>query len=290
MITNMVWEQIIIDWTHLVILTMAVGFLLHEVGMLSLGHSGLILIGAYCAGFWVLGQLSLLSASGLVVLALLALSLTAMRVRDDIFAVVTLGFGELIRLFVVGASDLTGGTLGLGPIPRSDWMASAHGAQWMGGVTVVVLGSAVAVLMRSWPGLILGSIRDGELLSQSCGVATGPIRLVAVSASGLAAVVVGALQATYFGLATPNLGTVDISLYAVASAMLGWPLWRQGRPERALIGFIVGSFVLVALPPFLRQVLRTGLDVAVFRQAVFGAVLYCLVHPRSPLSTVFNRP
>lgn len=280
----MVLEQIVIDWVHLAILAMAVGFLLHEVGMLSLGHSGLVLTGAYCTALFVLHKLSLPAALGIALLLLALMSLTALKVKEDIFAVVTLAIAEMMRLLTVGAAGYTGGTLGLGPIPRHAWIASSTGSQFFATGTLLVSAAIAAGVLKYWPGLILGSVRDGELLAQGFGLRTRLIRTLAVVASGCAALLVGVLQVQYYGLASPRMGSLDVSLQALAAAMIAWPLWQQGRPARALVGFIGGSFLLVLIPPILRLVLSEGADVATIRQGMFGLLLYVLVHPKLALS------
>ena len=285
----MIWGQIAIDWAHLAILTMAVGILLHELGMLSLGHAGVLLTGAYCWAFWARGDLSLISSLAIGGVVLTIMSLTSLRVQDDIFAVVTLALGEALRFFTLGAAELTGGSVGLGPIPRSDWVASVPGSQWLGFATVLTVGCISVVTLRRWPGVVLGSIRDAELLTQGMGVRTHLIRFMVVALSCMAAIAAGALQVAYFGLATPTMGALDISLQAVAAAMLASPLWRQNRPLRSMAGFLLGSAIVVVLPPLLRQLVHGGVDVAVVRQALFGALLFCLVHPRSPLSGLLER-
>jgi len=284
----MVWGQIAIDWAHLAILTMAVGILLHELGMLSLGHAGVLLTGAYCWAFWARGDLSLFGSVAIGGFVLIIMSLTALRVQDDIFAVVTLALGEALRFFTLGAADLTGGSVGLGPIPRSDWVASMRGSQSLGFAAVLAVGWISVVTLRRWPGVVLGSIRDAELLTQGMGIRTRRIRFTVVTLSCTAAVLAGALQVAYYGLATPNMGALDISLQAVAAAMLAWPLWRQNRPIRSTFGFLLGSAIVVLLPPLLRQLVHGGVDVAVVRQALFGTLLYGLVHPRSPLSRLLE--
>lgn len=288
-LTIMVLDQILIDWAHLSILTLAIGFLLHEVGMLSLGHAGLLLTGAYCWALWARGDLSLVSALSAAAVFLLLMALTSLRVQDDIFAVVTLALAEALRFFVLGAYELTGGSVGLGPVPRSDWVASSHGAQLLALVTGTVVVSVAVLLLARWPGVVLGSIRDGELLSQGIGINTGLTRFMAFALTGVVAEVVGGLQVAYFGVATPQMGELDVSLQSVAAAMLAWPMWRQGRPGRSAIGFLLGAGAITIAPPLLRQLIREGVDVAVLRQALFGALLFGLVHPRSPFSRLLER-
>jgi hypothetical protein len=76
------------------------------------------------------------------------------------------------------------------------------------------------------------------------------------------------------------LGVLDVSLQALAAAMLARPAWRQGRPGMALVGYAITSAVLTLMPVLLRQLLPGSVQEALLRQALFGSVLYALAHPR----------
>jgi branched-chain amino acid transport system permease protein len=285
----MVLEQVLVDWAHLTLLAAAIGFLLHETGFLSLGHAGLVLAGGYAVAFASLGVLSPLGVVASAVLPLGVLAVVGMRVRDDIFAVVTLAIAEAIRLFVLGADELTQGALGLGPVPRYRLFIDAPLTVITPWVVVLVAVSGAVLVLRQWPGLSLGSIRDGELFSRAVGMRTIWIRFFAVLLSGTGAIVAGALQIQYFGLAAPTMGTLDVSLQAIAAAMLAWPLWRHGRPLSAAIGFVLASLTVVTLPPLLRAIGPSSADAAVWRQAALGILLFSLVHPRSPFAAMLRR-
>lgn len=285
----MVVEQLLVDWAHVTLLATAIGFLLHELGMLSLGHAGLVLVGAYSVAFVGLGVLSPVTVLILAGLPLGVLALVAMRVRDDIFAVMTLAVAESIRLFVLGADRLTDGALGLGPVPRPSWMVAGPYAAMVPWMAVLLTFAAATMALKGWPGLLLGAVRDGELFARGVGLSTTSVRFVAVFLSGAAAMVAGALQIQYFGLATPTMGSVDVSLQAIAAAMLAWPLWRQGRPILTVVGFTLGALIIVVLPPLLRTLGPSTADAAVWRQAVLGVLLFSLVHPRSPFATMLRR-
>ncbi len=277
-----VFFQLLVDWSHLSILSLAIGFLLFEVGVLSLGHAGMLLIGAYCVALLSLGKLGWLSALCLFVGVQIALALFALRVRGDVFALTSLAFSEALRFIALGAWNLTRGSLGLGPISAtwlsSDWGSAAAGVTAVGVVTI-----AYIVLGRGWPGLILGTMRDDELVARGQGFRTNRVRFFAVALSGCVAALLGGLQVAYFGAAYPNMGRLEISLMALAAVMLASPFWSQGRPGRTVIGLLAGAATIVCLPPLLRWALPGSVDVALLRQALFGSLLYLLVHPGKPL-------
>lgn len=268
-----------IDWLHLTLLTAAQGLLLHEVGLTSFGLAAMLLTGAYAFGFLAMGTVGIASVLLGVLVVVLLSSMVALRVQGDVFAVITLAFCQILHRVAVGAVDLTGGSLGLGPLHRYDFMATDAGATAIAAACLVVVAAIYRGIGRSMIGVVLGGIRDNELYTRAVGHRTRELQLIAVLGSGLVAALAGALGAGYFGLVTPHMGLLDVSLRALAAAMLARPLWRQGRPMSTLAGYAAAAGVLVLTPPLLRTCLP-GVGEAVLRQALFGLALYVLVHPR----------
>lgn len=276
----MVLTQIIIDWIHLFVLTAAIGLLLHEAGLISLGHAGMLLGGAYAFGLGAMGSASFAAGGAAVLLLASLLALVVLRVGSDIFAVVTLAFGMILYRVSVAATNWTGGSLGLGPLPRPEWLDSDTGSMGTAALSGAVVVLVYWCVVRSNFGLELGASRDNELAARMQGISTGFVRYVAVVITGVMAACVGALQASSYGLVTPRMGVLEVSLQAVAAAMLAGVVWKQGRPLPTLAGYATASAALVVTPPLLRQILPGTVEEAVLRQALFGIVLYALVHPR----------
>ncbi len=276
----MVITQILIDWSYLFAMSTALGLLLHEAGLICLGHGGLLLTGAYAFALAALQTISSPTAVVLVLAVAMIAALVVLRVGSDIFAVVTLAFGTIMARIANAAIDWTGGPLGLGPLPRQEWLKSDSGALVAGAILCLCVSLCYCLIGRSTFGLTLGACRDNEIATRVQGKPTAWVRYLAVVISGLLASGVGLLQACYFGLVTPRMGAIDVTLQAVAAAMLAAPAWRQGRPLRTLIGYGLASGLLVATPPFLRWVLPGSVEEAVLRQALFGLVMFALVQPR----------
>lgn len=279
----MVWSQLIIDWLHLLVLTMCLGALLHESGLISLGHAGVALAAAYGAGFVLMTVHSPAAViCGVLCIAGL-LAAVVLRVRSDIFAVVTLAFAEIGHRVALGAVDWTGGALGLGPIPRPDWLASDTGAIV---AASVVCGTGSCVYLFVFGGIVgvrLGSTRDNETVAQFQGVETRRYLFGAVFITALVAGLGGILHAMYFGLVTPRSGTLEVTLQGLAAAMLARLIWRQGSPALSLVGYCAASLLLVGLPVAMRQLLPGDVAESILRQIVFGVCLYVLVHPMTQM-------
>jgi branched-chain amino acid transport system permease protein len=277
-----IWTPILVDAVHLAILALAIGFLVHETGLLPLGYTAMVLVGAYAFGAAAMSAISVWTTPIIVVLASVVLALPALRVREYVFAVVGLASAEAIRLLAIAVPEVTGGPLGLGPFPRSPvWVDSALVvplASLVAAAALYVLGACGRV------GLTLGLIRDDQLLAEASGVCPGVDRMLAAAIGGAVAAGVGALQAGWYAFVSPELGAFDVSLQAVAVALLGGGFWRQGQPGKAIAGILFGSLLIAAIPPTLRSVLPGNADLAVLRKALFGVFLYAAIHPRSPLA------
>jgi branched-chain amino acid transport system permease protein len=282
------WNGTFVDAAHLAVLALAMGFLLHEVGLLALGHVAMLLVGAYAFGSVALGRMSEPAAVVFVAAASAALALTALRVRDDIFAIVGLAGAEGARYLAIGLPPLTGGSLGLGPFARSAWWSD--GGSIIAPVAVLVAALLYWIVARSRLGLAFGAVRDSELLAEARGLRPGVWRFMAVAVTGVVAAGGGALQAGWFGFVSPDLGSLDVGLQAASAALLGAAFWRQGQPLRAISGILAGALMIAALPPLLRATLWGGADLAILRKALFGILLYAAVHPRSPLVQAVTRP
>ncbi|MCE9637845.1 MAG: hypothetical protein K8T90_19265 [Planctomycetes bacterium] len=278
-----VFTQALIDWVHLALAALGVGFLLFEAGLVSLGHAGLLLATSYTVAMAATGRVSAAMAALILASAWGLLSALALRLQGPVFAVASFALAECLRLGVIGARDYTDGTLGLGPIDIGAASATDGRAAALGLVALVVVTVAYVMIVGGVPGLIAGATRDHELLAQSAGIRTQFTRMVCVAASVVPIAVVGVLEIGYYHLATPEAGAIDRSLQWLAAGLLAAPLWRHGKPLRTAAGVVAGAALLVAFPIVLRRCFTGAVDVALLRQALFGIALYVLVHPAFPL-------
>jgi len=225
-------------------------------GQFSIGHAGFMAVGAYASAAFTVYAVPRLfgvgpEASGLVIvgpllLALLVGGLTSaaagflvglpsMRLRGDYLAIVTLGFGEIIRVAILNI-DAVGGARGFAGIPRRTdlaWVIAGALATW------VVLRN----LLRSYHGRAFLAIREDEIAAEALGVPTTRYKVTAFVIAAFFAGVAGALFAHYTYLHT-NSFTFMKSIEVIVMVVLG----GMG----SLLGSVLGATVLTALPEALR--------------------------------------
>src|SRR5438128_1171786 len=165
-------------------------------GLVNLGAVAFFAVGAYTSALLAVGGTPLLfawpAAVGLAAAAGAGLAMVALRLREDYLAIVTLGFGEVLRLFLLNEAWLTRGANGVTAIPRP-----LH-AQFTGHydvfylvlvlATVAVVYLALERVRRSPFGRLLRAIREDEIVAA---VAGKPVFRCKVQAFALGAGVAG---------------------------------------------------------------------------------------------------
>ena len=241
-------NQIIIQVGFFIILAVSLNLMTGYLGQLPLGHAGFMAVGAYTAGiFWrsglLPGQLSIVTGIVLagVVTAIsgLLIGIPALRLRGDYLAIITLGFGEIIRSVIInlretpGGTTITGGAQGLLGIPRYSTFLVVY-------TCVIVTCATIHVLMKSRHGRAIYAIRDNEIAAESCGVSTTYYKVMAFAVSAFFAVIAGALFAGSFGILTPDAFDFMQSINILMMVVLG----GMG----SMIGSIISAAILTSLP------------------------------------------
>ncbi len=225
-------------------LNLTTGFL----GQLALGHAGFMGIGAYGAAIVTMNmnmnipsatiQLLISIAVGGIIAAIfgLLIGVPALRLEGDYLAIITLGFGEMIRV-IVNNLEITGGAKGLNGIPPLTTFSHVY---WVTVVTIVV----VVTLIRSRHGRSIISIRENEIAANAVGVPTAFYKVFAFVLSAFFAGVAGGLYAHYMTILAPAKFGFMYSIEILVIVVLG----GMG----SLTGSIVAAIVLTLLPEALR--------------------------------------
>jgi branched-chain amino acid transport system permease protein len=264
-------------------------------GQFSIGHAGFQAVGAYAsAALTVYGHnrffanlppsgvlaptvagflqgapamLAALLAGGLLSAAIgYVVGLPSLRLRGDYLAIVTLGFGEIIRVAVEN-TDAVGGPRGFqGDIASGISIPGLANFFWIYGTVVVVI--LVARNLRfSVKGLSFLSVREDEVAAQSMGVDTTKVKVQAFVLSAFFAGVAGALFAHYDqSLSSTQFGFVR-SFDFVTMVVLGG--------LGSITGAVLAAVLLTALPEILRSSL--GAEFNQYRLVTYALLLIILM-------------
>lgn len=253
-------------------------------GLINFGHVGFFCIGAYAAAILSVygGQpmiVGFVAAALLAALAAWPIGLVALRLRDDYFAIVTLGFSETVRLVVTSEQWLTNGVQGIPGIPRLiDGVGLASG---LGVLAVVALANIGAVLLffrlvKSPFGRLLQAIRDNEEAVTALGKDPARFKIQVLMLGAALAGLAGAFYAHYIGYVSPDQFTPLVTFYVWMAIIMG----AAGRISGAVVGtgllmlFLEGSRFLRDVVPFISAV-----DMASIRLGVVGlALVLFMIH------------
>lgn len=219
-------------------------------GQFSLGHAGFMAVGAYTAAAITnqFGELNFFAANGVFLAALLAGGLAAalagllvglptLRLKGDYLAIVTLGFGEIIRV-ILENMDAVGGARGLSVMhgwTNFFWTFS------LAAVTVYVVTS----LVNSTYGRGFIAVRDDEVAAEAMGINTTKYKVTAFVVGAFFAGIGGGLYGHAIQFLTPNGFGFMLSVTYVVMVILG----GMGNT----IGVIIAAILLTLLPEGLRQ-------------------------------------
>ena len=236
-------------------LNVATGYL----GQLPLGHAGFMAVGAYAAALlWkTLPKTPWAVVLGLILGGLMAavfgvvIGVPALRLKGDYLAIITLGFGEIIRVLIINLPGITGGTPGLMSIPKHSTFLVVY-------ITVIVSCALIHTLMKSRHGRAILAIRENEIAAEASGVKTTFYKVLAFTVSAFFAGVAGALYAGYTGILTPGNFTFMTSINILVMVVLGG------------LGSMAGSIIAAAILTYLPLALQSF---SKYRMVIYAVLL-----------------
>ncbi len=272
-------------------------------GLLDLGYVAFYAVGAYSYAliatevgwsFWVCLPLAGVFAAFFGII----LGFPVLRLRGDYLAIVTLGFGEIIRIVLMNWVDFTKGPDGIAGIPRPTFFGaeftrrapegSTTFAEMMGVdyssmhrmiflyfliLILAIITNLFTLRMRKLPtGRAWEALREDEIACRSLGINPTNVKLSAFALGAMFAGIAGAFFATRQGFISPESFTFIESAIILAIVVLG------GMGSQ--LGVVIAAFALVVLPEWFREFEQ-------YRMFLFGAamVLIMVLKPNGMMGT-----
>ena len=268
---NRYYLGILIDCGINIILAVSLNLINGHTGQFSLGHAGFMAVGGYTAAKFSLVFLPavpeplqpLLFLAALVLggmaaaVAGCAVGIPSLRLKGDYLAIVTLGFGEIIRV-IVQNMDAVGAASGLKGIPK---FATLGWTFALAAITIYV----VAALVNSTYGRGFIAVNDDEVAASSMGINPVRYKVTAFVTGAFFAGIAGGLYAHHKQFLSPTgfdfLKSIDIVVMVILGGM--------GRTA----GVIIAAVILTLLP----EVLRSFAD---YRMIIYSLLIIALMMAR----------
>lgn len=271
-VQNSYYKHIAVMCGIYIVLTLSLNLVSGFAGQLSMGHAAFYGIGAYVTGlmmtkdgmnFWLTLLFSLLITGvfGLI------MGLPTSRLKGDYFTIVTLGAGEIVRMFLVNQDTITNGTMGVSGIGAPTLFGielySNTAFYYMILALVVIVLIFLSRLIRSGFGLAMMTIREDEIAAQAIGIRPMKYKLLAFVISAMIAGLAGSFYASYITYISPNTFVFNDSVTMLAMMVLGG------------IGSIPGSVIGAVLLTILPEVLRSLSD---YRMIIYGLAMVIMMN------------
>lgn len=277
------------------ILALGLNIVVGYSGLLQLGIAAFFAIGAYITGILTVSQFPfqigfwpamVLATAGAGVAGVL-LAAPTLRLRGDYLAIVTLGFGELVKFSIKYLENITGGAKSLNPIPPPwvgglsvDWGGDYRGFYFLAlGLLVLVV-----ILLRNLEESRLGrawmAIREDELAATCMGINAVKVKLSAFALGAALAGLAGALYATSSGATGgPDSYTFSRSITVLCFLIIG----GMGSINGALLGtFVLMGYEIILTPRLDEWIQKAGSDFRFtdVKLIVFGLALILMMRFR----------
>lgn len=263
--------QLVVNIMIYVILAMGLNLLTGFTGILSLGHAAFFGVGAYTAAILntKLGApfpVTLLAAVIVTAVISLVLSFPALKVKGTYLVLMTIGFGEVVRLLLVNWLSLTNGPNGIIGIKYPDFgffaLKNMNQCYYLILIFVVLLMLYQIKLMKSRVGRCLMAIRDDDKAAELCGIDIAQYKIKAFAISAVYCAVAGCLYAHVIRYVSPDSFRADESQLILCCVIIGGIGTFKGP--------VIGAILLTLMPELLR-----GMDY--MRMVIYGIVLMIVI-------------
>lgn len=281
-------------------------------GQFSLEPNGFVAIGAYVTALallsedmkWELFQLedpspwilalnldlvpALLLSGTVAAIVALSLAFPVFRVRGDYLAIVTLGFGFIIKVVAINSPEITNGAIGLNEIP------SLTNLYWTGGIAIATVVIMLNIIYSKY-GRAMKAVRDDEDAAAAIGINTMKIKTYAFSTSAFFEGIGGGLLAILLTTISPDLFQFFLTFQLLIIIVLGG--------LGSMTGAIIGTVLVIGGTEWLRVLdgpiamfgydfgAHPGLRMVVFSMLLIIVMLYARkgIMGRNELTDLFKK-
>jgi branched-chain amino acid transport system permease protein len=253
-ISQLVWIGVINNYYLGIIIVIGINIILSTslnlttgfLGQLTLGHAGFMSIGAYASALFSINAnlpesiefyFALLVGGICAAIVGILVGIPALRLRGDYLAIITLGFGEIIRVIILNL-DFTGGAKGLFGIPYATNFTNVFFIMLL---TIYIIWTVI----DSRHGRAIKSIREDEIAAEAAGVPTTYYKLFAFTLGSFFAGIAGGLYSHYILIIDAAKFDFNRSIEILVIVVLG----GMG----SLTGAILAAVTLTILPEYLRE-------------------------------------
>ncbi len=268
-----------------VILALGLNIVVGLGGLLNLGYAAFFAVGAYTYGllwkyagpafaeagiqagwlFWI----SLPLAGILAALFGALLSLPVLRLRGDYLAIITLAFGEILRMVLQNSGEATGGASGISLIPRP-WffgirLKPTGAAVYIYYITLALVIATIVVVRRiedSRVGRALEAMKEDEIACEAMGIDMARNKLITFSLGAFFAGIAGVLLAAQTTFINPDSFTLWESIMVLMAVVIGG--------TGSIPGAIAGALLLKLLPEYFRAL-------AQYRMLIYGVAMIVVI-------------
>ncbi len=255
---------------------LGMGLLVHVgfAGMFDLGFAAFYAIGAYTYAFlasphfnihlpfWVV----ILIAGSLAAVIGALVSIPVLKLRGDYLGIVTLGFGEIVRMLLMNLTKITNGSQGIIGLDKPTLFGIVFNKgthfYYLIFVVIIVLLIILNRLIKSRTGRAWLAMREDEDVAQMSGINTSKYKLLAFAIGAFIGGLGGAIFASWQGSIFPDNFNMNVSINILCLIILGG-LGNQ-------YGVILGAMALIALPDILR-------GFSDYRMLIFGLLLIIMM-------------
>lgn len=263
-----------------IVLALSLNIVMGYAGQLSMGHAAFYGIGAYTTALLMV-NLKLPFFIAIIIAGIISgifgmiLAMPTLRLKGDYLAIVTVGFGEIIRLVLINWTSLTRGPAGITGVPSPSIFGFSINTNiryfYLILVLVMITIKVSNNLLNSRLGRGLIAIKDDEVASEAMGINSTQLKIIAFVLSAILAGIAGGFFATFIRYVNPDNFSYTESVSILCMVVLG----GIGNVP----GVVLGAIILTILPEALR-------DISTYRYLIYGILLIfmMIIRPQGLIS------